>query len=81
MCHVSQIERKLREKSFAYDSLRQKGSIGELEVHVVSPGTFGKLKEYAIQRGHGTSNQYKVPRVLVQPIPLQFVCSRMVIDK
>ena len=62
--YILQIDDQLRLRSFSYDSLRQKGSLGPVQVCQMRPGTFQKLKLFQVNKGTAASNQYKVPRVI-----------------
>ncbi|XP_074586405.1 indole-3-acetic acid-amido synthetase GH3.8-like [Curcuma longa] len=53
------------------------GSIGPLEIRVVTGGTFEELMDYAISRG-ASINQYKVPRCITFPPILELLDSRVV---
>ncbi|KAG6509692.1 indole-3-acetic acid-amido synthetase GH3.8-like [Zingiber officinale] len=53
------------------------GSIGPLEIRVVTGGTFEELMDYAISRG-ASINQYKVPRCVTFPPILELLDSRVV---
>ncbi|XP_076446543.1 GH3 domain-containing protein-like [Babylonia areolata] len=65
-------------KSYPYSSFRQKGSIGEMQVHIVQPGTFRQLRDFMIQNTPASSNQYKVPRVLKRKEAVQFMFEKVV---
>ncbi|WOL10470.1 hypothetical protein Cni_G19225 [Canna indica] len=53
------------------------GSIGPLEIRLVSGGTFEELMEDAITRG-ASVNQYKVPRCVARPSIIELLDSRVV---
>ncbi|KAL8604079.1 hypothetical protein ACOMHN_024904 [Nucella lapillus] len=72
------LDTTLGSRSYPYSSFRQKGSIGEMQVHVVQPGTFRQLRDFMIQTTPASSNQYKVPRVLKRKEAVQFMLGKVV---
>ncbi|KAK7097341.1 GH3 domain-containing protein-like [Littorina saxatilis] len=72
------IDEALSAKSYPYSSFRKKASIGEMQVHLVQPGTFQQLREFMIKNSSASSNQYKVPRVLKKKEAVQFMLERVV---
>ena len=58
------LDETLQDMSFVYKSFRIKGSISELKIVQVKPGTFDKLKEFILNTTEASSNQIKIPRVL-----------------
>ncbi|XP_071484065.1 uncharacterized protein [Diadema antillarum] len=59
------IDEQLRALSFPYHTFRDRDVIAPPRVHVVKPGTFGRLQDYILANSTATANQYKVPRKLV----------------
>lgn len=59
-----EIDETLCNLSYVYGSFRKKGSIQKMKVHVVRPGTFQGLRQFAIETTQASANQYKIPRVV-----------------
>jgi len=73
-----QLDEALSDKSYPYSSFRQKGSIGEMQVHLVQPGTFQELRDFMIHNTLASSNQYKVPRVLKKKEAVEFMLGKVI---
>lgn len=72
------MDEALSTKSYPYSSFRQKGSIGEMQVHLVQPGTFQELRDFMIRNTSVSSNQYKVPRVLKKKEAVEFMLGKVI---
>ena len=66
----------MQEKSYVYKSFRQKGSIAPLHVHSVPMGTFSGLRQYLVETTNVSPNQYKVPRVLKNPVAVKYMMEK-----
>lgn len=75
---IFQVDATLCNKSYVYSSFRKKGSIGEMQVHIMQPGCFRELREFVIQNTTGSPNQFKVPRVLKRKDVVEFMFQRVV---
>ncbi|XP_021375925.1 GH3 domain-containing protein-like isoform X2 [Mizuhopecten yessoensis] len=72
------VEESLCKQSYVYQSFRKKGSIRPMRIHIVSPGTFQKLREFTIATTSASSNQYKAPRVLKKKDAVEVVMKNVV---
>ena len=76
-----QVEESLCEKSFVYNSFRQKGSILPLQINVVKRGSFGELKHFMMENSDTSANQFKVPRVIKKPEVVSFLQDKVIPQK
>ncbi|XP_033125835.1 GH3 domain-containing protein-like [Anneissia japonica] len=82
-CEISEAKKKmldenLCEKSFVYNSFREKGSISQMQVHVVKSGSFRRLKAYLLANTSVSANQFKVPRVLRNEEAVAFMMEQII---
>ena len=61
-----------------YAMLRKNGAIGPIRVVQVKPGTFARLKK--LRCPLVDSVQYKVPRVLRDPVCVEFLISQALVS-
>ncbi|KAK7475298.1 hypothetical protein BaRGS_00033445 [Batillaria attramentaria] len=72
------LDEMLGARSYPYSSFRKKGSIGEMQVHLVQPGSFQQLRDFMLQTTSVSVNQYKVPRVLKKKEAVEFMFTKVV---
>jgi len=70
---LSVLDRCLQTDHPVYQSFRLKGSIGEMNVVQVKPGTFEKLRQLILSTSLASNNQFKVPRVLKKKEHVEFL--------
>lgn len=71
------VDESLCRTSYVYQSLRNKGSIQPMKIHVVKSGTFQELRQFTIETTSASSNQYKCPRVLKRKESIHFMRRRV----
>ncbi|XP_060065262.1 GH3 domain-containing protein-like [Ylistrum balloti] len=72
------VDESLCKQSYVYQSFRKKGSIHPMRIHIVSPGTFQKLRDFTIATTSASANQYKAPRVLKRKDAVEMLMKNVV---